>query len=91
VAIATVARRHGARIAYLGANMPSTIGSLSHLQVRIPVPTKLNLGGEVKSQQIMTSLFEQTVLLLGDAMALALAQRRNVDPAQLWRFHANLE
>ena len=59
--------------------------------VRIPVSTKLNLPNEVPSVQPMTSLFEQSLLLLGDTLALMIIREKNIDMKSLWQYHANLE
>ena len=39
----------------------------------------------------MTSLFEQTLLLLGDIVAKMLIDRQGLDMKGLWQYHANLE
>ena len=59
--------------------------------VRIPVRTKLYLPDEVDSCQIMTSLFDQTLLLLGDVIAKMIVEERQLDMKALWKYHANLE
>jgi len=59
--------------------------------VRIPVRSRLELPDEIPSEQLMTSLFEQALLLLGDAVALMIVRRRGLDPTTLWQYHANLE
>ena len=91
VAIAKVAHQHGARIAHIGSNPQSSLATLTSVFVRIPVKTKLNLPGEIDSRQIMSSLFEQSLYLFGDAVALCIAQRKRADIKALWRCHANLE
>ncbi len=91
VAIARIAKRHGARIVHIGSNPHSSLESITDLMVRIPVKTKLNLEDEIQSKQIMSSLFEQSLLLLGDTVALQIARRRGIDLKELWRYHANLE
>jgi 6-phospho-3-hexuloisomerase len=91
VAIAKVAKAHHARIAHIGSNPDSTLAPMTDVFVRIPVQTKLKRPGEVQSQQIMTSLFEQALLLFGDAVALTIALRQGLDVASLWAYHANLE
>ena len=91
VAIAKVAKRYGAKVVHLGSNPQSSLAPLTDLLVRIPVKTKLNLPDELASEQIMSSLFEQSLLLLGDAIALMEARRRGLDLKELWRRHANLE
>ena len=59
--------------------------------VRIPVRTKYYLEDEIDSEQPMTSLFEQTLLLLGDVIAKMMIDRRKLDMKALWQYHANLE
>jgi 6-phospho-3-hexuloisomerase len=91
ITIAGIARRHGARIAQIGSNPDSPLAPLADLFVRIPVHSRLELPDEIPSQQLMTSLFEQALLLFGDALALIISRRRGLDSASLWQFHANLE
>jgi 6-phospho-3-hexuloisomerase len=91
VAIAGVARRHGARIAHIGSNPHSSLEPLTDLFVRIPVRTRLVLPDEIPSSQVMSSLFEQSLLLLGDIVALMIVERRHLVLQDLWSYHANLE
>jgi 6-phospho-3-hexuloisomerase len=92
VALAKVARNNGARIAHLGSNPESSLAPLTDIFVRIPVRTKLERADEIHSQQIMTSLFEQCVLIVGDAVALRITERRSItDMKSLWAQHSNLE
>ena len=91
VAIARKAKSIGAKVAYIGSNRESTIAGLADLMVRIPVQTKLARADELKSNQPMTSLFEQCLLLYGDALAKTLIDRRNIHMPDLWMHHANLE
>lgn len=91
VAIAGVARAKGVPIAYIGSNMNSRIAQMAAVKVRIPVSTKLALPDEVPSGQIMSSLFEQSLLLYGDIVALAYSRKKGLDLHALWRRHANLE
>ncbi|MFP1462040.1 hypothetical protein ACLB1E_07775 [Escherichia coli] len=58
----------------------------SDLFVRIGVKTKLNLPSEIPSIQPMTSLFEQSLLLLGDIVALELIGKRKINMHELWQF-----
>jgi 6-phospho-3-hexuloisomerase len=91
VAIARIADRHGARIAHIGSNPHSSLAPLTDVLVRIPVRTKLQLPDEIASAQIMSSLFEQSLYVLGDAVALMIVRRRQLVMHDLWRYHANLE
>jgi len=91
IAIAQKAHKYGARIAHLGSNPRSSLAPLADIFVRIPVSTKLYLPDEIQSEQIMSSLFEQSLYVLGDAVTLLLARRRDLDLTSLWQYHANLE
>jgi 6-phospho-3-hexuloisomerase len=91
VAIARIAERHGARIAHIGSNPLSSLAPITDIFVRIPVQTKLSLPDEIVSEQMLTSLFEQALLLLGDVLALLIARHLDLDQATLWQHHANLE
>ncbi|POP45209.1 sugar isomerase [Superficieibacter electus] len=89
--IARKAKTFHARVAHIGANPQSSMKDVSDLFIRIPVKTKLNLPSETPSIQPMTSLFEQSLLLLGDILALLLIEKRHINMESLWQFHANLE
>lgn len=60
------------------------------LFVHVPATGKPG-SGTTPSQQPMTSLFEQSLLLLGDAIAMSMVRRKNLDLDALWEHHANLE
>jgi len=91
VAIARIAKKHGARIIHIGSNAKSTVGEVADLFVRIPCRTKLNREDEIDSKQPMSSLFEQSLLLFGDIVAFMIIKRKNLDIKALWCKHANLE
>jgi len=89
--IAKKAKQYNARVAHIGANPESSMREFADIFVRIPVSTKLQLPNEIPSVQPMTSLFEQSLLLLGDSLALMLIREKNIDMPSLWQYHANLE
>jgi len=91
VAIARKAKSLGATVAHIGSNPNSSLAPITDVFVRIPVRTKLAQPDEIVSHQPMTSLFEQTLLLLGDALAQMILHRRQLDLTSLWHRHANLE
>ncbi len=91
VAIAKKAKSIGGKIVHIGSNPVGTVARLADLQVRIPAQTKLALPDEFHSKQAMTSLFEQTLLLYGDAVAAVIIEDRGLDIHALWDTHANLE
>ena len=55
------------------------------------VKTQFYLEDEIDSCQPMTSLFEQSVLLVGDILAKMIIEERSLDMKSLWQYHANLE
>lgn len=79
------------KIVHIGSNPESEMKEICDFMVRIPVRTKLYLEDEIESCQPMTSLFEQSLLLLGDILAKMIIERRGLDMKALWRCHANLE
>lgn len=89
--IAKKAKEYNARVAHIGANPNCSMKEFSDHFVKIPVSTKLQLPNEIQSVQPMTSLFEQSLLLLGDTLALMLIREQNIDMPSLWQYHANLE
>ena len=91
VAIANKAHSVGAKVVHIGSNPNSAIAGITDLMVRIPVRTKFYLEDEIDSEQPMTTLFEQSLLLLGDIGAKMIIDRRQLDIKELWRYHANME
>lgn len=91
VGIAKKAKAIGAMVAYIGSNPDSPLRDSADFMVRIPVRTRFELEDEIVSRQPMASLFEQSLLLLGDIVAKMLIDRQGLDMAGLWQYHANLE
>lgn len=91
VAIAQKAKEFNAKIVHIGSNPHSKLTELVDLFVRIPVKTKFSLADEIQSIQPMTSLFEQSLLLLGDIIALKIIRINGLNINDLWQYHANLE
>ena len=89
--IAQKAHQIGAKVVHIGSNPNSGLKDIAAFMVRIPVRTKYYLDDEIDSEQPMTSLFEQSLLLLGDIVAKMIIDRRHLDMKALWQYHANLE
>ena len=89
--IAQKAHKIGAKVVHIGSNPNSDLKDIVEFMVRIPVRTKYYLEDEIDSLQPMTSLFEQTLLLLGAIVAKMIIARRDLDMKGLWQYHANLE
>lgn len=90
--IMKIAKEYKANIIHIGSNQRSSMSDYEDLFIRIPCSTKLALEDEIKSEQIMSSLFEQSLLLLGDIVAMMIVEKKNIkDMHTLWKMHANLE
>ena len=79
------------KIVHIGSNPNSEMKNIADFMVRIPVRTKFYLDDEIDSCQPMTSLFEQSVLMLGDIIAKIIIEEKNLNMRELWQYHANLE
>ncbi|MBI4018210.1 MAG: SIS domain-containing protein [Candidatus Aenigmarchaeota archaeon] len=90
VEIARKAKRLGARLALITSARASTLKSLSDVVVHLPCPTKNDPDYGVQSMQPMTTLFDQSLHVFGDTVAL-MVQKKAVPDEQLWKYHANLE
>ncbi|NMM92897.1 6-phospho-3-hexuloisomerase [Bifidobacterium oedipodis] len=88
--IAGKAKSFGAKVARIGIVEDCPMTQFTDLFVHVPAAGKPGSGTK-PSQQPMTSLFEQSLLLVGDAIAMSLVRERNIDLDSLWEFHANLE
>lgn len=89
--IAAKAKKIGAGIIHIGSNPNSSMKEIEDLFVRIPVESRAKASDEIHSGQPMTSLFEQALLLFGDATASMMIAKEKIDLADLWQYHANLE
>ena len=89
--IAKKAKSIGAKVIMIGSNRESTLAKTCDFMVRVPTNTKMKCEDEIKSKQIMTSLFEQFLLLYGDIIARMIVTGKGIDLEALWDCHANLE
>ncbi|QHC71575.1 6-phospho-3-hexuloisomerase [Rathayibacter sp. VKM Ac-2801] len=80
----------GARVAALTTAGSSPLAELASAVVVVPAAEKLDRSGTA-SAQYSGGLFEQTVVLTGDALFHALWKRSGIDADDLWPRHANLE
>lgn len=85
------AKEIGAKIIHIGSNPDSGLKEIADLFVRIPVESRAKKKDEICSSQPMTSLFEQSLLLLGDVTSMMIIEDRKIDIQELWQYHANLE
>lgn len=87
---AATARDVGARIVALSTTVSSPLADLADRVLVIPAAAKLDRSGTA-SAQYAGSLFEQAVVLVGDALFHALWKRSGSSADELWPRHANLE
>lgn len=90
VRAARAAHEAGASVAALTTDPDSTLAALADTVVRVPAAQKLDRSG-AHSVQYAGSLFEQAVVLIGDAAFDALWRDSRRDGDELWTRHANLE
>jgi 6-phospho-3-hexuloisomerase len=93
LAIAGKARRLGATILLFTTDAASPLAELADYRVVIPAPSHKPAEGinGPKSVQPLGTLFEQSMLILGDSLILELMQRTGVNAAKMSKRHANLE
>ncbi|MDF2046845.1 6-phospho-3-hexuloisomerase [Microbacterium sp. Kw_RZR3] len=90
VRAAEIAVAAGARVAVITTASESPLSALSTVAVVIPAAAKRDRS-ESASAQYAGSLFEQIVVLVGDALFHALWKRSGASADDLWPRHANLE
>lgn len=90
VAAAETSASVGARVAVLTTDGASPLAGLASSVVVIPAAQKTDHSGTA-SRQYSGSLFEQTLLLVLDAVFHALWQADGTPAEVLWPRHANLE
>lgn len=91
VAIAEKAKSLGGTVAAITISPESTIGELADITIRLPGITKDQSEGDFKTIQPMGSLFEQTMLLIYDAIILRFMEKKGLDSNKMYGKHANLE
>ena len=89
-AIASKAKAIGAHLVTVTANKLSPLARLADLSLELATSTKQE-PDRSRSQQFAGSLFEQSTLLLFDALFYVLSQLLDKDTQTLWAFHTNLE
>jgi 6-phospho-3-hexuloisomerase len=87
---ADAAVKAGANVTVITTAEASPLAALATAVVIVPAAGKLDRSGTV-SAQYAGSLFEQTVMLLGDALFHSLWLRSGQSADELWPRHSNLE
>lgn len=90
--IAAKAKQVGGKIAVITIKAESTLGRMADYVIEIPAYTdKVRYEGIEKTILPGGSLFEQSILLLSDAMVIPLGKRASTPTDQAFSRHANLE
>ncbi|MBD1431618.1 6-phospho-3-hexuloisomerase [Sphingobacterium sp. DN00404] len=84
------AKNQHATLAVLTADSKSTLAQLADRYVLLPAAIKTDFSVST-SQQYAGSLFEQSILLLFDAIFMTLWKESGLTKEDLWPKHANLE
>jgi 6-phospho-3-hexuloisomerase len=90
VAIARKAKDIGARIVSITTQEDSPLGKMADIVIKLDAAAKQDQSHH-QSQQFAGSLFEQSTLLLFDALFHVLSHRLNKSADTLWALHTNLE
>ena len=90
VRAAQLATDAGATVAAISTTATSPLADLAACVVVVPAAGKQDRSGEA-SAQYAGGLFEQAVVLLGDALFHTLWKRSGASADELWPRHANLE
>ncbi|WP_434399791.1 6-phospho-3-hexuloisomerase [Planococcus sp. 11815] len=90
IAMTEKAKTIGATVAAVTTNPDSSIGKLADLHITIPAQAKAE-GASGKSIQPMGSLFEQSLLVVYDALVLTYMEQYHITADAMFGTHANLE
>ncbi|MBK5239398.1 MAG: SIS domain-containing protein, partial [Actinomycetales bacterium] len=90
VRAATTAIAEGAQVIALTTAPDSPLGKLATVTVTIPAAQKQERGSAL-SAQYAGGLFEQVVMLVGDALFHTMWKQSGQTADELWPSHANLE
>lgn len=91
VAIARKAKSVGAEVFYIGCTLGSSADQVADHRLILAGRTKFARPGEISSIQPMSTLVEQQLYLLCDALALEIMARNGWTEETVKHRHANLE
>ena len=90
--VLVLAKKAGVRIALITARPESRMGQLADLIVQFSAPSKSGAkAGAPSTIQPMTTMTEQSLLILFDIMVLMLMEATHQTSKDLWSRHRNLE
>lgn len=86
-----IAKKNKARIFLITGNKDSRIGQLADNYIKVSAPSKTKPVEGFKSIQPMTTLNEQSLALLFDAIVLYMMEKTGQTHDTMWDRHSNLE
>lgn len=86
-----IAKKNKAHVALITGNPDSRMGKLANLIVEVKAPSKVKAVKGLKSVQPMTTLNEQSLAILFDALVLRLMDEMGETHDTMWGRHSNLE
>ena len=89
--VAQLGKKAGAKVALITAHPESDIGKISDVILRLPAQVLRGAKDEIPSIQPMASLFEQTLLILCDIIALLLIDKLGTTGEDMEKMHTNLD
>ncbi len=89
--VAKKAKEIGMKIALITARKDSEISRVADFIVYIPASIKLDSPAEKRSFQPLSNLFEQSLLILCDIVAILIQKKKGLQNNDLLKYHTNLE
>lgn len=89
--VTKMAKEHGARVALITADDSGPVGPYADITAFVPAAAYLAKGDLVPTQQMMGSLFEQSLLLIFDSVASVLIDRLGETVQRTEARHRNVE
>ena len=90
VDVAKKAKGFGGNVLVFTATLGSTLTTIADGTILIKAPSKKQEDSEFVSVQPMASLFEQSILLVGDAIILGMMEQAT-NGEEMFKRHSNLE
>jgi len=89
--IAALSKKNNAKLAIVTGRPESRMGQIADIIVTVKAPSKVSAVDGFKSIQPMTTLNEQSLSILFDAVVLVLMKKMNQTHDDMWARHSNLE
>lgn len=85
------AKKLDAKVILLTSSEESSISRMCDYKIIFKCPNKKDNYKNVKSIQLMSTLFEQSLFIFGDIISLMIMEKSSIDISTIINNHANLE